>query len=68
MLPIFFCLRVGETWSFTRRKEYKIWVFAISVLRNTFGSKGEAVTGSWRKLRNEELDDLRFSPNIIRMI
>jgi hypothetical protein len=43
-------------------------VFEVSMLRKTFGSKREAVTGSWRKLPNEELDDLCFSPNIIRMI
>jgi len=43
-------------------------VFEISVLRKTFGSKREVVTGSWRKLRDEELDDLCFSPNVIRMI
>jgi len=40
-------------------------VFEISVLRKTFGSKREVVTGSWRKLRNEELDGLCFSPNVI---
>jgi hypothetical protein len=43
-------------------------VFEIIVLRKTFGSKREAVTGSRRKMRNEELDDLCFSPNIFRMI
>jgi hypothetical protein len=49
------------------KKEYKM-ICEISVLRKTFGSKRETVTGSWRKLRNEELDDLCSSPNIIRMI
>jgi len=33
-----------------------------------FGSKGEEVTGSWRKLCNEELHNLYSSPNIIRII
>jgi len=42
-------------------------VFEIIVLRKTFGSKREAVTRSRRKVSNEELDDLCFSPNIFRI-
>jgi hypothetical protein len=38
------------------------------VLRGIFGAKGNAVTGEWRKLRNEELNDLYCSRNIVRMI
>ena len=35
----------------------------------TVGPKREEVTGEWRKLRNEELnDDLYYSQNIIRVI
>jgi hypothetical protein len=33
-----------------------------------FGPKRDEVTGGWRKLRNEELHNLYFSPNVIRMI
>jgi hypothetical protein len=33
-----------------------------------FGSKRNEVTGGWRKLHNEELHDLYYSPSIIRMI
>jgi hypothetical protein len=38
------------------------------VLRRIFGPKREEATGEWRKLRNEELNDLYSSPNIIRII
>jgi hypothetical protein len=38
------------------------------VLRRIFGPKRDEVTGSWRKLHNEELHNLYSSPNIIRMI
>jgi len=38
------------------------------VLRIIFGSKRDKVTGEWRKLHNEELNDLYSSPNIIRVI
>jgi hypothetical protein len=43
-------------------------VFENRVLRRIFGPKGDEVTGSWTKLRNEELHGLYSSPNIIRMI
>jgi len=38
------------------------------VLRRIFGPKRDEVTGEWRKLHNEELNDLYFSPNIVRVI
>jgi hypothetical protein len=38
------------------------------VLRRIFGPKRDEVTGDWRTLHNEELHNLYFSPNIIRMI
>jgi hypothetical protein len=38
------------------------------VLRRIFGPKRDKVTGEWRRLRNEELNGLYSSPNIIRVI
>jgi hypothetical protein len=38
------------------------------MLRRTFGPKRDEVTGSWRKLHDEELRNLYSSPCIIRMI
>ena len=43
-------------------------MFQNMVLRRIFGPKRDEVTGEWRKLHNEELDDLYCSPNIVRMI
>ena len=37
-------------------------------LRRIFGPKRDGVTGEWRKLHNEELNDLYFSPGIVRVI
>ena len=38
------------------------------MLRRIFGAKRDEVTGEWRKLHNEELNDLYSSPNIVRVI
>jgi hypothetical protein len=43
-------------------------VFENRVLRRIFGPKRDEVTGRWRKLHNEELHDLYFSPSIMRLI
>jgi hypothetical protein len=43
-------------------------VFENRVLRRIFGSKRDEVTEEWRKLHNEELNDLYCSPNIVRVI
>jgi len=37
------------------------------VLRRIFGPKWDEVTGEWRKLHNEELNDLYSSTNIVRV-
>jgi hypothetical protein len=43
-------------------------LFENRVLRSIFGPKRDQVTGNWRKLQNVELNDLYFSPNIVRVI
>jgi len=50
------------------REERKLWMFENMVLRRIFGPRGDEVTGEWRRLHNEELNDLYSSPNIVRVI
>jgi hypothetical protein len=38
------------------------------VLRRIFWPKRDKATGEWRKLHNEELNDLYSLPNIVRVI
>jgi hypothetical protein len=52
----------------TLREERKVRVYENMVLRRIFGPKTDEVTGEWRRLHNEELNDLYCSPNIVRVI
>jgi len=50
------------------REERRLRVFENRVLRRIFGPKRDEVTGEWRKLHNEELNDLYCSPKFVRVI
>jgi hypothetical protein len=47
-----------EAWSLTLREDRRLKVFENRVLRRVFGPKRDEVIGEWRKLHNEELNDL----------
>ena len=57
-----------KTWSLTLRKERGLRVFENMVVRRIFGPKRDVLTGEWRKLRNEGINHLFSSPNIIWVI
>jgi len=57
-----------ETWSLTLREERRLRLFKSSVLRGILGAEREEVTGEWRKLHNEDLNDLYCLPNNFQMI
>jgi hypothetical protein len=56
-----------ETWSFTLREDHRLRVFEKGSEKNIW-TKGDKVTGEWRKLHSVELHNLYSSPNIIRQI
>jgi hypothetical protein len=66
ILPV--VLYVCKTWSLTLRVEHILSVFVNRVLRRIFAPKRDEVTGDWRKLHNEELNNFYSSPHIISMM
>jgi hypothetical protein len=50
------------------KEEHSLRLFEDIVLRRIFGPKRDEVTGVWRRLRNEKLNDLYCSPTVVRVI
>jgi hypothetical protein len=50
------------------REERRLRLFENRVMRGIFEPKRDEVTGEWRKLHNEKLNDPYFSPTIVRVI
>ena len=57
-----------ETWSLTLWEERRLRVFENKVLRRIFGHRRDEVTGEWKRLHKEELNDLYSSPDIVWVI
>jgi len=57
-----------ETWSLTLREEHRRRVLENRALRRIFGPKRDEVTRKWKKVQNEELNDLYSLPNSIRVV
>jgi hypothetical protein len=57
-----------EIWLLTLREERRLRLFENRFLRRIFGPKCDEMTGEWRKLHNEELNDLYSLPNIVLML
>jgi hypothetical protein len=65
ILPVVMC--GCETWPLNLREDHRVGIFENRVFRRIFGPKREE-DESWRKLHNNELHSLYFSPNIVSVI
>ena len=61
-------MAVKKEQSLTLREERRLRVLENRALRKIFGPKRDKVTGEWRKLNNDKLNDLYSSPNIVQVI
>jgi len=52
------------TWSLTLGHEHMLRVLENRVLREIFGAVGVEITRDWRRLHNEELRGLYYSPDV----
>ena len=60
---LLFCMGV----KLGRSHRHRLRVFENRALRGIFGPKRDELTGEWRKLHNEELNDRYCSPNFVRV-
>jgi len=68
-ITVFLVVSYGyKIWSLALREERRLRVSENRVLRRVFGPKRDEVTGEWRKLNSEALNDLHSSPSIIGVI
>ena len=65
-LPVFF-LYGCETWSLILSEEHPLRVCANTVMRKISGPMRDEVTGEWRRLYTEELNDMYSSPDIVNV-
>ena len=65
ILPVFYGCK---TWALTMKEEYRLRVFENTVLSRIFGPKRDEVIGKWRKLHNEELNNLYSASSIVHVI
>jgi hypothetical protein len=61
-------IQCSEYWSVTSREEHRLRVFENRVLRRICGSKGEEVTGGWKKTNDEEIHNFYSELNINKVL
>ena len=57
-----------ETWSPILREEHRLRAFENRVLRKIFGPEWDKLKREWRKLHNDEVNDVYSSPDVIWVI